>query len=244
MNKEIENKIGLVIAAHPDDAEFGAGGTTALLIQKGWEMHYLVMTDGSKGTGDASLQPELVKIREKEQQDAAKAIGVKSCEFAGGIDGELEYKREHLAKIVKSIRTIQPHTVFTHSPDIVRQHTTHHIDTTDPLNKYHASINHRDHRLTGEMALDAIYPTARDVLNFPEQLEQGLETHKVKEIFLWGTHHDNYKKDISKTIDEKIKALTHHSSQVSEEQLQKFKQQLKSKDGKYYENFQRIILLR
>lgn len=238
---EQSTKRGLVIAAHPDDAEFGAGGTTALLVNDQWEMHYLVLTDGSKGTEDPTLQSTLVAIREKEQNKAAKTLSVKTCSFVGATDGELEYKREYLGAIVKAIRTIKPHTVLTHSPDIVRKHTHRPQDPNDPLSTYHASINHRDHRLTGEMTLDAVYPTARDILNFPEHIQEGLTTHKVKEVWLWGTHDTNYDVDITDTIDLKVKALKCHASQVNEEQIDQFKGYLKNNDGAYYEHFQRIV---
>ncbi|MYE37901.1 MAG: PIG-L family deacetylase [Candidatus Spechtbacteria bacterium SB0662_bin_43] len=241
MEKQPEKR-GLVVAAHPDDAEFGAGGTTALLSNDQWEMHYLVLTDGSKGTEDPTLQSTLVGIREKEQKKASEVLNVKTCSFAGATDGELEYARDYLGAIVKAIRTVKPHTILTHSPDIVRRHTQLFQDPQDPLSTYHASINHRDHRLTGEMTLDAVYPTARDILNFPEHIQEGLTTHKVKEVWLWGTHATNYNVDITQTIDLKIKALKCHASQVNEEQIDQFKERLKDKDGTYYERFQRIVL--
>ncbi len=240
--KTKSKKIGLVIAAHPDDAEFGAGGTTGLWTQEGWEMHYLVLTDGSKGTEDPSLKSKLISIRQKEQKQAGKTLQVKTCSFANAVDGELEYSRVNLDKIVRAIRTIKPHTILTHSPEIIRQHTNFFKNPKDPLNKYYASINHRDHRLTGEMTLDAVYPTARDILNFPEHTFEGLTTHKVKEVFLWGTHNNNYKVDITKTIDLKIEALKCHASQVDPDQIEKFAKRLKEKNGKYYEHFQRIVL--
>lgn len=240
-----KEKIALVIAAHPDDAEFGAGGTTGLLVEEGWDVHYLVMTDGSKGTEDPTLEPKLVKIREKEQKDAGEVIGVKTCTFGKAVDGELEYTRKNLEIIVRAIRKIKPHTILTHSPDIVRRHTNFIQNQDDPLNEYQASINHRDHRITGELTLDAVYPTARDILNFPKHALQDLHPHKVKEVFLWGTHDTNYKNDITKTIELKSKSIKCHASQVDPIEIDKFiKERLKEKDGKYYESFQRIVLPR
>ena len=237
-------KIALVVAAHPDDAEFGAGGITALLVKEGWEIHCLVLTDGSKGTEDPTLKSRLVALRQREQKKASRTLGVKTCSFAGAIDGELEYSRTYLEKIVKAIRTTKPHTILTHSPEIIRQHTQFFENPKDPLNKYHASINHRDHRITGEMTLDAVYPTARDILNFPEHHFEKLAPHKVKEVLLWGTHNTNHKVDITKTIDLKIEALKCHTSQVNPEDMDQFKKRLKEKNNKYYEHFQRIILPR
>ena len=92
MPPETDNKVGLVIAAHPDDPDFGAGGTAALWTTLGWEMHYLVVTNGAKGTADPEMTSErLVPMREVEQRNAADALGVLSCTFLGGEDGELEY---------------------------------------------------------------------------------------------------------------------------------------------------------
>ncbi len=243
-SEKIGEKIALVIAAHPDDAEFGAGGTTALLAKEGWEMHCLVLTDGSKGTEDPTLKSKLVGMRQIEQTNASKTLKVKTCSFVDAVDGELEYNRTNLSAIVRAIRAIRPHTILTHSPEIIRRHTQFFENANDPLNEYHASINHKDHRITGEMTLDAVYPTARDILNFPEHSFEELTPHKVKEVFLWGTHNSNYKVDITKTVDLKIRALKCHASQVNEEQMDQFKERLKEEDGKYYEHFQRIILPR
>ena len=110
-----QNKVGLVIAAHPDDAEFGAGGTTALWTEQGWEMHYLVITNGAKGTSDPTMTPQkLVETRKKERQNAADVLGVKTCTFLDNEDGELEYTRHTLGEIVRTIRTLKPHAVLTH----------------------------------------------------------------------------------------------------------------------------------
>src|SRR3990172_4477810 len=112
----------LVITAHPDDAEFGAGGTVALWSRDGWEFYYLVCTDGSKGSNDPEMVPQqLVPIRRREQQAAADLLGVKRGFFVEYVDGELVYGRELLRDIVRAIRAIRPYAVFTHDTNqIVR----------------------------------------------------------------------------------------------------------------------------
>src|SRR5712692_4834793 len=83
-------KRALVIAAHPDDADFGAAGTAYLWTQEGWEFYYLVCTNGAKGSDDESITPaQLVEMRRQEQRDAAALLGVKDVFFFDYEDGEL-----------------------------------------------------------------------------------------------------------------------------------------------------------
>ena len=242
---QTDNPVGLVIAGHPDDPDFGAGGTAALWTRRGWEMHYLVVTNGAKGSSDPEMTSErLVPMREQEQRNAAEELGVKSCTFLGGEDGELEYTREMLGGIVKAIRRLKPYAIFTHSPGIVQRRVLE-PDPDDPLHEFRGFINHRDHRLTGTMAIDSVYPTARDRLNFPEHLDEGLETHNVSEMFIWGSPDANYSVDVSEVLEVKIQALTRHVSQFGdrgEEFLNTVRERWKSPDGKYYERFERVTL--
>ena len=181
-------KVALAIAAHPDDADFGCAGTAHLWTQQGWDFYYLVCTDGSKGTDDPSLTADrLVPMRQREQRAAAEHLGVKDVFFLEGhVDGELTYNRRLLGDVVRVIRQLRPYAVFTHEPSqvIIRD----------------SFVNHADHRTTGLVAIDAVYPTARDRLNFPEQLEEGLETHKVKEIYIWGAENPNFTIDITDVV--------------------------------------------
>ena len=242
---DTQNKVGLVVAAHPDDAEFGTGGTTALWIKQGWEMHYLVVTNGSKGTNDPTMTSKnLVEIRKKEQQNAADVLGVKSVSFLDNEDGELEYNRETLGEIVRAIRTIKPSVVFTHAHQPI-----YHPSKLDPEKKseynFRGFVNHRDHRNTSIMTIDAVYPTARDVLNFPEHIDQGLEPHKVAELFMWTSHDANFKIDITDAIDQKVKSLSQHESQFEDSSEQAIKQIMdywRHTDGKLYERFERLAL--
>ncbi len=242
---DTDNKVGLVIAAHPDDADFGAGGTSALWSTLGWQMHYLVVTNGAKGSADPEMTSErLIPMREQEQRNAADELGVVSCTFLHGMDGELEYTRDYLGGIVKTIRRLQPHAVFTHSTDYIHRRSFA-GDDEDPLAEWRGFINHRDHRCTGQMTLDAVYPTARDRLNFPEHLDEGLECHKVAELFIWGSANANFEIDITDVIQTKIRALTRHVSQFGdrgEDFIANVEKRWSSADGRFYENFERVSL--
>jgi LmbE family N-acetylglucosaminyl deacetylase len=227
-------KIALAIAAHPDDADFGCAGTAYLWSREGWEFYYLVCTDGSKGTDDPALTADrLVPMRRKEQRAAAEALGVKDVFFLEGhVDGELTYNRDLLGDVVRMIRTLRPYAVFTHDPTQVFVRNSF--------------VNHSDHRTTGLITADAVYPAARDRWNFPEQIEEGLETHKVKEIFIWGSDVANFAVDITDVVETKIQALLRHTSQFGEgdEFLQFVRERWKDEDGRYLERFRRIVLPR
>jgi LmbE family N-acetylglucosaminyl deacetylase len=186
----------LVVGPHADDPEFGIAGTVARLTREGKKVAYVICTNGDKGTSNFDMDPkELVKIREQEQRDAAKVLGVVEVTFLGYPDQGLEDTSDFRKDIVKQIRIYQP--------DIVA--------TTDPYRKY---IWHRDHRIAGQVTLDAVYPFARDHLAYPDLFAQGFKPHKVKEVWNWGTDDPNYWSDISETFDLKIAALRCHKSQI------------------------------
>ena len=228
-------KVALAVGAHPDDTDFGCAGTAHLWSKAGWDFYYLVVTDGSKGTSDASLTPDrLVPLRQREQRAAAEVLGVKDVFFLEGhVDGELTYTRRLLGDIVRMIRQLKPYAVFTHEPSQVFHNNLF--------------VNHSDHRTTGLVTVDAIYPTARDRLNFPEQIDEGLETHNVKEIMIWGNDNPNYAVDITDAVETKIQGLLRHASQFGEgaEFLKFVRERWKDKDdGRYYERFRRITMFR
>ena len=188
----------LVIAAHPDDSEFGAAGTVAKWIQQGRRAAYLVCTSGEKGTTDPALTPKaLIGIREEERRAAARVLGVHEVVFLRQPDQGLEDTAEFRKFIARMIRTFRP--------DIVM--------TSDPYRRY---IWHRDHRIIGQVVLDAVFPYARDRLAYPDLLAEGLMPHKVRELYFWGTEDINFRSDISATFDLKIAALRCHVSQVRE----------------------------
>ncbi|PZC40939.1 MAG: N-acetylglucosaminyl deacetylase, LmbE family [Chloroflexi bacterium] len=223
----------MVIAGHPDDSDVGAGGITAKLAKAGWEVRIIVATDGSKGSSQANInQKELVAKRIIEQQNASKVLGAKDVKFLDFIDGELEYNRNLIAKITKEIRIFKPYAVYTHDPEAIIINNSF--------------VSHSDHRATGLATVDSVYPTARDPLNFPEHMEEGLETHKVRELFLWGTNQSNLEIDISDYFQKKIDALKEHKSQFdfTDEMQNRFLERWKNDDGKYTEKFRRIVFSR
>jgi len=188
----------LVIAAHPDDSEFGAAGTVALWVQAGRRVTYVVCTSGEKGTSDPSLTPELLApIREEEQRAAARTLGVQEVVFLRRPDQGLEDTAEFRKLIVRMIRTVRPSIVM----------------TSDPYRRY---IWHRDHRIIGQVVLDAVFPFARDHLSYPDLLAEGLAPHKVQELYFWGAEDINRRSDITATFDLKIAALRCHKTQVRE----------------------------
>lgn len=224
-----ENRRALVIAAHPDDADFGAAGTAHLWSQQGWQFYYLVCTDGSKGSDDESMSPEkLIPLRREEQRRAAKHLGVKDVFFLDHVDGELVADRGFLGEVVRCIREIQPFAVFTHNPEavIIRD----------------SFINHADHRATGITVCDAVYPAARDRLNFPEHIAEGLKPHKVNELYIWGSEQSNFTVDITDIIETKVEALLLHDSQFEEEFVRGVLDIWHTPEGRYFEAFRRVTL--
>jgi LmbE family N-acetylglucosaminyl deacetylase len=219
----------LVIAAHPDDADFGAAGTVALWVRAGWEVSYLVCTNGAKGSDDPSITREqLIEMRREEQRAAARVLGVRDVFFLDNEDGELTPNRGFLGEVVKVIRTVRPSAVFTHDPEAVIVNNSF--------------VNHSDHRATGLTAIDAVYPAARDRLNFPEQIAAGLQTHKVSQIYIWASERENYRVDITDVIETKVQALLAHGSQFEEEFVRSVLDIWRSPDGRYYEAFRQVRL--
>ena len=191
----------LVVVAHPDDAEFGCGGTVARWVKEGKEVSYVIATNGDKGSEDRSMTSErLAQIRAEEQLNAARTLGVERVEFLGYPDGELEDTRDVRRDVTARIRRFRPDLIVTQIP-----HRS---------SSLYAS--HRDHRITGNVALDCVYPLARDHLSFPELVAQGLDPHKVREVYLMGTEHPELVVDITDTMELKLKALACHASQMGD----------------------------
>jgi len=223
----------LVVTAHPDDSEFGAGGTVAKLVKEGKQVSYCILTNGNKGSGDRSMTPErLVKIREEEQRNAARVLGVEAIDFLGFPDCELEDTRESRMAVTASIRR--------HRPDLVI--------AQNPMRTRNLGASHRDHRTAAGIALDCVYPLARDHLAFPELMAQGLEPHKVKEVHLMWWETPEVVVDISDTIDLKLKALACHASQMKDmAAVEKRVRERGAELGKprgyaYAETFDRIVM--
>ncbi|MCS7051798.1 MAG: PIG-L family deacetylase, partial [Thermomicrobium sp.] len=147
----------MVVVAHPDDMEFGAGGTVARLVQEGKEVVLVQCTSGEKGTDRRDVAPECIaQQREAEEREACKRLGVREVVFLRLPDGELVPDLAFRERIVRQIRLFRPDIVITH----------------DPFRPY---ALHPDHRAVGITTIDAVYPTARDPLYFPQHLAEGLE---------------------------------------------------------------------
>jgi len=193
----------LVIFSHPDDAEFSAASTIALLTKSGTRVDYVVTTDGGKGTEDPAVTPEqLTATREAEQRAAADRLGVTQIVHLGYPDGYLTPSLELRRDIVRQIRRFRPDLVIAQNP--TRRHDG------NPF------IGHPDHLATGEATLAAVYPAARDRLNFPELIDEGLEPWKVRQVLVSGVENPNLFLDVSATFDIGLEALFCHASQISD----------------------------
>ncbi len=193
----------MVIAAHPDDADFGPAATAARWIDEGSEGWLVCCTSGDAGADDPDTDPlELAATREREQRDAAAIVGYAGLTFLHQPDGALANDlvlREHL---VREIRTFRPDAVF----------------ATDPEALFHGDrgVNHIDHRVAGMAAVDAVYPAARNAMAFPWLARDGLAPHRVRRLYLFWSNHPNARVDVSSTIDRKIAALRAHVTQIRE----------------------------
>jgi LmbE family N-acetylglucosaminyl deacetylase len=201
-DREVGN--ALVIVAHPDDAEFWAGGTIATWSAAGCKVTYLVLTDGDAGGFDHRLpRSELPRIRRQEQRDAAAILGSEDVRFLGQPEGSLTDVAALRPDLVRVIRQVRPQRVLTWSPEW-------------NWARFRTSC-HTDHRATGELALTAIYPDAGNRFAHPELVEgEGLEPWNVPEIWLINGRDTNHYVDITETFDRKIAALRAHASQIAD----------------------------
>lgn len=185
----------MVIGAHPDDPEFGAGGTIAKLAAGGKEITYVLATSGDKGSHDPNVRPgQLATRREQEQRDAAKVLGVKEVIYLRYADGILENTLALRARLAHIIRQHKPHIIF----------------AIDPWRHYQLAP---DHRAAGYAALDALW-AAREWHIFAEQLYGDEEPWRVSQAYLYWTDNADHFEDITDFIDKKVAALACHASQV------------------------------
>ncbi len=189
----------LVVTPHPDDAEFWCGGSVARWIQDGAHVRVVLCTDGSKGSTDPNMtSQELGPIREAEQAKAAEELGVQELVMLHHEDGTLEDTEEFRREMVRQIRQVRPDVVICPEP-------------------YRKNLAwHRDHRITGQVTLDAVFPCARDHLHFVELWrDEGLEPHKTGTVLFWGTEAADTFVDISGSIETKAKAVGAFKSQLN-----------------------------
>ena len=199
--KDEEFSRAMVVVAHADDAEYGCSGTVAKWCAQGWEVVYVLCTDGSKGSSDREIsQEELSEIRRKEQLDAGRVLGLSDVVFLDHEDSMLQPTLELRRDIAREIRR--------HRPDIVL--------CPYPMRDLDGGwgVGHPDHLAAGEAALAAVFPTARDHMTFPELLAEGLEPHKVAEVWIMGHPEPDIWVDVTEHLDKAIEALMAHTSQV------------------------------
>lgn len=203
----------LVVTPHPDDAEGGCGATMAKWIKESAaEIVIALCTNGDKGTADRALAPAaLAEIREQEQRNAAAYLGVKEVVFLRHPDGALEDTRQFRGEVVREIRRHRPEVLFCIDPYRIKSHT------------------HRDHRMSGQVAIDAAYTYAWNGNQFPEQIAQeGLQPHRVSAAYLWGTEDADVFVEVGAYVEMKAEALSRHASQMRrrtpEERLQRIRE--------------------
>ncbi len=185
----------LVVMAHPDDIEFSCGGTVANLADDGWDVTFCLVTSGDKGSKDPALGAfTLAAVREREQEAAARVLGVQRCVFLRWPDGFVEDTPELRAALVRVIREVRPDLLITWDG--------------------YRGFNHRDHRTVGLLALDAVFPLARTPHYFPEHRAAGLAPRRVNTVLLAGSVQPDYVVDIRRQLERRIDALRQHVSQV------------------------------
>jgi LmbE family N-acetylglucosaminyl deacetylase len=191
----------LVVMAHPDDCDFGAGGTIAQWTAKGISVSYCIITNGDQG-GEESDVPleEMAKVRQREQRDAGAALGVSDITFLNHRDGWLVPTIELRKEIVREIRKSKPDRMVIQSPE---------------RNYDRIFASHPDHLAAGETAIQAVYPDARNPYAFTDLKEAGFEPWRVKEVWITSSPTPNHFVDITDTFPKKIAALKAHVSQTA-----------------------------
>ena len=230
---------GMVVVAHADDAEFGCSGTVAKLCSEGWEIVYVLCTDGSKGSSDREItQKELASIRRREQLEAGKVLGLKDVAFLDYEDSMLQPTLELRRDIAREIRR--------HRPDVGI--------CTYPMRNLDGGwgVGHPGPLAAGEATLSAVFPAARDHMTFPELLDAGFEPHKVAEAWVMGHPEPDLWMDVTDHMETSLEALLQHESQVNGESKERVEGMMREgrrnravgKGMQYAESFRRITFRR
>jgi len=191
----------MVIAAHPDDADFGPAATAARWIDAGSTGWLVCCTSGDQGGEDPDLDPlELAATRETEQHAAAAVVGYAGVSFLHHPDGALVNDLALRELLVREIRTFRPDAVLATDPEVL-----FHDD---------GGVNHTDHRAAGMAAADAVYPAARNPMAFPSLARDGLAAHEVRRLYLFWSNRPDAWVDVSATLQRKLDALAEHRSQI------------------------------
>lgn len=196
-----EIKRVLVVMAHPDDCDFGAGGTIAQWTAKGIAVSYCIITNGDQGGEESGIPlEEMAQVRQKEQRDAGAVLGVTEITYLNYRDGWLMPSIELRKEIVKAIRIAKPDRMLVQSPE---------------RNWERIFASHPDHLAAGETAIQAVYPDARNPFAFTDLKEAGFEPWRVREVWMTGSPTPNHFVDITDTFDKKMSALHAHVSQTA-----------------------------
>ena len=226
---QVLNKV-LVVLAHPDDPEFFCGATIAKWAKAGKQVRYCMLTCGDKGSDDPKMtHDELCAIRHAEQTNAARVLGVTDLVWLNYPDGELVPSLETRLRVAREIRKYRPDIVVTCDPNLMYTRF--------------GAINHPDHRAAGQIALDAIMPGAGNRMYFTELLEEGLEPHQVKELYISNPVQPDTVVDVSDTFELKLKALREHKSQIKDpDALEQRMRTRMGQNGLFVELFKRLVL--
>jgi LmbE family N-acetylglucosaminyl deacetylase len=234
----------VVVAAHPDDPDFGVAGTAACLARAGHVVHYVILTSGEAGSEDPNIPPaDLARVREAEQDAAGRVLGLSSVRYLRFPDGELEPSLVLRKAIVRVLRELRADVVLCQDPRAL----------VDDDSTY---LNHPDHRAAGQATLDAAFPGVGNPSAYRDLLAEGLAAHKVREVWLYFTSdaNANHWVDISDTLEVKLEALEAHASQLGEwaangglrRELTHWAEDEAQRHNlgyRYAEGFQRIVLV-
>lgn len=235
-NPEPDYSKAMVVVAHPDDAEWGCSGTVAKWCRTGWEVVQVICTDGSKGSDDPNMTSEsLIKTRHEEQLEAARILGVKEVEFLNYPDSYLTPSLELRKDIARAIRKHKPDVLICANPN------------RDLSQGFY--IGHPDHQAAAEAALCAAFPTARDRLTYPDMLAEGLEPHKVREVWvmLGPERGDHFNELTEEDVEKAGRALLAHKSQVppdAADRIRDWRRQHGMKRGMQYAEAFKVFKLR
>ena len=191
----------LVVMAHPDDCDFGAAGTIAQWTSMGIEVSYCIITNGDQGGEESGLTlEEMPEVRQREQREAGRILGVTNIRFLNYRDGSLFPSLELRKDIVREIRRSRPDRMLIQSPE---------------RNYDRIFASHPDHLAAGETALQAVYPDSRNPFAFTDLMADGFEPYRVREVWMTGTPNANHFVDVTDTFEKKIAALHAHASQTA-----------------------------
>jgi LmbE family N-acetylglucosaminyl deacetylase len=228
---------GMVVVAHADDAEFGCSGTVAKWCKQGMEFTYVLCTDGSKGSDDPNMTSQMLsEIRQKEQRDACRVLGVKEVAFLGYPDAMLEPSLALRRDITRQIRKYKPEVVICQSP--IRGFVGR------------GYLSHPDHIAAGEATLSAVFPSARDRLTYPELLNEGFTPHKVQEVLIMGWDRSDVNRWVELALADvtiATEALKQHVSQINNPSIEEMMLKGRARAGlaggmPYAEAFRSILL--